>query len=341
MIAKVFLSLAALLEGIVFPYLLFTNHYHGDWIGLLLLHSMISVAVGLLGKDSLPKKYQQFPNVVVIFLIALTMFIPILGAIGVLSLVVMTNYFMARKEKTAIQEVQNPRFSGTGKVETLQYGSRELKARFAAPSLKTEARLDALGKLQSFETHQINTTVREALQDQADDIRLVAFGILDKKEKGINERINQELEQYQQADEESDKLTHARQLAYAYWELVYKEVVEGDILAYALDQATHYNGIVLAAEPDDAGMWALKGQISLRLNDSSQAREAFTKALEYGIPETRVVPYLAELAFLRKEFSELSTLFQQSHALSQVPILSPILRYWDVMPRLTREYTPT
>ena len=341
MLARVFLCLAALLEGLVLPYLLLADRYNGDWIGLLILHLMISLAVGLLGKESLPKKYQRLPRMVVLFLVALTMFIPMLGAIGVLSIVLMTNYFLARKEETAIQELQESRFAGTGQAEMIQYGSGDLKSRFAAPALRTEARLDALGKLQGFETQQITTTVREALQDQADDIRLVAFGILDKKEKAINEKINQELEWFELAVEEYDKLTHARQLSYAYWELVYKEVVEGDILTYALERATHFNAVVLATQPQDAGMWALKGQIALRSHNSEQAREAFTKALEYGIPETRVVPYLAELAFLRKEFSELSNLFRRSQTLSQVAILNPILKYWDREQRLVQEYAPT
>ena len=341
MIAKIFLSLAALLEALVLPYLLLTERYQGDVMGLVILHVMMSVAVGLLGKDSLPKKYQQSPQSVVIFFVGLTMFIPMLGAIAVLSLVVMTNYFFVGTAKVDIQEVHESRFTGVGRAETQQFNSGELQSRFSAKSVQTEARLDALGKLQGFETHQINTTVRGALQDQADDIRLVAFGILDKKEKAINARINQELGLYQKSVDEAEKLTHLRDLAYAYWELVYKEIVEGDILLYALEQAMHYNTSVLALMPQDAGMWALKGQISLRAQQSNQAREAFTHALHYGIPETRVVPYLAELAFQRKEFEELSSLFHQCTMLSEVAILNPLLKYWNTHRGVTQESIPT
>ncbi|GJL63728.1 MAG: hypothetical protein NPIRA04_23820 [Nitrospirales bacterium] len=338
MIAKIFLCLAALLEGGALPYLLFTNRYQNDSLSLLILHVMVSIAVGLLGKDSLPHKYRQSPRTVVMFLTALTLFIPMLGAFGVMALVVMTNYFMIGKKNNEIQEIHDSKFTEAGLVEMLQFGGGDLQSRFQASALRTETRLDALGKLQSFESHHIHTTVREALQDQADDIRLVAFGILDKKEKSINKKINQELEWYQQTDETFDKLTHARQLAYAYWELVYKDVVEGDILTYALAQAAHYNDLVLATFPDDAGMWALKGQLALRSQEHDLAQQAFTNALEHGIPEARVIPYLAELAFFKKDFSALSHLFTHSQTLSHISILNPILKYWDFDKRLVREY---
>ncbi|WP_447971622.1 hypothetical protein [Nitrospira sp. M1] len=338
MIAKIFLCLAALLEGGALPYLLFTNRYQDDAMGLLLLHVLVSVAAGLLGKDSLPARYQHPPGTVVFFLTTLTLFIPILGAFGVMALVVMTNYGVAQATNGNIQEVQDSKFAETGLVDMLQYGRGDLQSRFQASGLLTETRLDALGKLQSFESQHIHTTVRQALQDQTDDIRLVAFGILDKKEKSINEKINQELEWHQQAEATSEKLTHARQLAYAYWELVYKDLVEGDVLTYAVAQATQYNEMVLAAYSDDAGMWALKGQLALHAQERDRARDAFTKALEHGIPETRVIPYLAELAFFQKDYSKLSTLFARSHELSQISLLHPILKYWNIEKRLVRDY---
>ena len=302
-----------------------------------MLHLMLGVAVGLLGTESLPPKYRRSNGMVMVFFSSLALFIPILGSIGVFLLVCLTNYFLADKQQSAIQEVHEHRFSGIGRPETLQNMSGNLQSRFATRSVKTEARLDALGKLQGFESHNINATVRDALQDQTDDIRLVAFGILDKKEKVINAKINQELELYHRAIDETDKLVHARQLAYAYWELIYKEVVEGDILSYSVDQALQYNQMVLSTYPQDAGMWSLKGQISLRSGDVDDARAAFIKALEYGIPEARVMPYLAELAFQNKEFVELSALFHQSHSLSDVSILHPILKYWDFQKCLSRE----
>ena len=341
MIAKVFLSLAALLEGLVLPFLLLTERYQGEVIGLFMLHLMMSLAVGLLGKESLPKKYQRSPTFVMVFFMALSLFIPMLGAIAVLSLVVMTNYFFVGIEKTDIQEVHESRFTGIGRAETQQYNSGELQSRFSAKSVHAEERLDALGKLQGFETQQITSTVRGALDDQADDIRLVAFGILDKKEKMINVKINQELELSQQAEDESEKMTHLRELAYAYWELVYKEIVEGDILGHSLERAMYYNSVVLSVIPHDAGMWALKGQISLRLHENEQAQEAFTKALEYGIPESRVIPYLAELAFHRKKFVELSQFFHQRTTLSEVAILNPLIRYWHIRPTLSPESIAT
>ena len=329
MIPKVFLSLAALLEGGLVPVLLFDERYHGDWVGLLILHVMVSIAVGLLGKESLPPTYQRNPLVVMIFFTAMALFIPMLGTIGILALVLLTNYAMVQKTGGTIQELHDSRFSDVGRLDFVQFGRGDLQSRFQASALRTETRLDALGKLQGFETQQIQTTVRQALQDQADDIRLVAFGILEKKEKSINARINQELEWFQQSKDEQDKLTHARELAYAYWELVYKDVVEGDILQYALEQATRYNTLVLSADPSDAGMWALQGQILLRTNECEKAQAAFTNARDYGIPDTRVVPYLAEIAFIQKDFSELANLFRAGERLSEISILTPLIRYWS------------
>ncbi len=332
MIAKVFLCLAVLLEAIAFPFILFTTVSHGEWVGLLVLHLLLSFAIGLLGRDSLPEQYQHPAVMGIVFFSAFSLFIPMLGAIGVLSIVLMTKYFHTTVDKPVFQELGDSRLGAGQRVDAVQFDSGDLQGRFMSTRVDTESRLDALGKLQGFETHQVSATVKGALQDQADDIRLVAFGILDKKEKAINSRIHRELESFHQAIPMADKVGHARDLAYGYWELVYKEVVDGDILTYVLEQVKHFNDFVLAEEPADAGMWALNGQIHLRAQNITQARGAFTKALEHGIPETRVTPYLGELAFRQKDFLVLPELFRRSQTLSEISILTPLLKYWSVEP---------
>ena len=329
MITNLFLCLIVLVEALVVPVFLLNNAYSGEWINLIGCHIILSVAIGWLGARSLSTRYQEATWGTVGFLIALAIFIPMFGAVGVLTLVLLAFFTSKDSEKTVVRQLGERRFATGTQDHDLKYGSGDPQSNLATQTMPTTARLNSLGKLQALASPRVNSFIRGALQDEIEEIRLVAFGILDKKEKAISARINQETELYNGASDPETQAEHARQLAYAYWELVYADLVQGDLLTHVLDQAKHYAAFVVRIHDQDAGMWALLGQIHLRLQDLEQAYVLFDKALESGIPRSRAVPYLAELAFHQGDYSGLRGLFSEKKVLSEMPFLQPVVEYWN------------
>jgi len=328
MIANIFLCLVVLVEAGGFPVFLLTTAQPQAWQGLIGSHVLISFAIGWLGRKSLPKHYQQPPWGVVGFFTGFSLFIPMLGAIGVATLVFLAGSGSAASEKRLIRQVRERRYTARERSDTPQLASGDLSGRLTASSIPTQIRLNTLGKLQAFESRHISATLRGAFDDETEEVRLIAFGTLDQKEKVISARISQELNLYKQATHAQVQAEHARQIAYAYWELVYTDVVQADVAMHALSQAKHYAALVLRIDDRDAGMWALLGQVHLRLQEWDSACTSLINALDIGISETRVVPYLAEIAFRQREFSALPQFLANTKVLAEVPLLQPVVEYW-------------
>ena len=112
------------------------------------------------------------------------------------------------------------------------------------------------------------------------------------------------------------------------WELVYQQAVVGDVLTFAMDQVRMYAKDVLSQDDRDGGMWSLLGQVSLYGQDYDEARHCFSQALVCGLPESRIVPYMAEVLFHQREFSDLRILLSIQTSLMDVASLQPVLEYW-------------
>ena len=56
--------------------------------------------------------------------------------------------------------------------------------------------------------------------------------------------------------------------------------------------------------------------------------EVLRRARELGLPASRVVPYLAELAFARRDFVQVRALLQTMQDWEGLSRLQPVLKFW-------------
>ena len=328
MILKILLFLLVVLESVGFSSILLSKSSIVSSTELVVGHLILCAFVGVLGQMCLPAAYRRPAGPIAVFLMTLAFFIPLLGAIGVFTLVCMTCVMSSRSIDTSFKRISENSLVAIKKSMGFQIEAGSLRARLNATSAPISVRFNALGKLQEFQSSQVTSTLRNALHDEVDDVRLVAFGILDSKEKMINARINKELQCLESAAHQETKAQHCYQLACSYWELVYQDLVKGEVLAHALDQSKGYAETVLSYSPEDSGTWALLGQIHLRYQEIEAAQQAFMTALQYGVPENRVIPYLAEIMFYQRDFAKLRDFFSKGDHLEDVPLLEPVSQYW-------------
>ena len=59
-----------------------------------------------------------------------------------------------------------------------------------------------------------------------------------------------------------------------------------------------------------------------------EADAAYRRARELGLPASRVVPYLAELAFARRDFTQVRALLQTMQDWEGLSRLQPVLKFW-------------
>lgn len=163
-----------------------------------------------------------------------------------------------------------------------------------------DKRLKALLATRQMADRDAVELLQEALKDPADDVRLLAYSMLEQKEKALASQARRLQVAIEDPDSENPLLLK-RRLAQVWWEMAYLGLAQGSLRSYYLDSARR-----LLLELTDAlamhNDWRLLGRIELALGNIIAARSAFDHALERGAPQELILPYQAEVAFLERDF---------------------------------------
>ncbi len=172
-------------------------------------------------------------------------------------------------------------------------------------------------------------TFKQAMRHKDERIRLTAYKMLDRKVSELNRQI-QQLEAHV-ADEGSRETSNAwLQIASNYWELLTLEKGEPVARQQLLDKAGSAAIQAVAALPINRNAHFILGRVSLLQGDTRRANVAFRRARALGMPTDKVMPYLAEAAFMRHDFKQVRELLQQlDPAIRAYPPLSHVAEYWS------------
>lgn len=141
------------------------------------------------------------------------------------------------------------------------------------------------------------------LKDRDDEVRLLSYALLDSKEREIYTRIKEDTARLEKVPEEGKGRVHAR-LAHHHWEMVYMGIAHGEVGRHLLSEARKHAEHALERSPRDGGTQLLLGRILLKQGALDEARQAFNRALESGLCDAVVLPYLAEIGFKQRKFDE-------------------------------------
>lgn len=296
------------------------------------LHGSASVLAALLTWRLMPRAYRQPKAWVLVLLTSFSLFIPVLGLLGMLTGAVLLLRHQKRRENAGFRSVGIPTFTPENQPTLSQFGEGGVRARLLAAGAPTSGRLKALLAMGASGSRNANEIFRMVLGDNDDEVRLLAFGLLDAREREINRHIHGALQQLKAEPDATEQARLRRQLAFSYWELVYQELAQDELMRYTLEQSLRYAQEAVAVLADDAGLWILLGRIQFRQGNTDAAEEAFTRALALGGPGSRILPYLAELAFATRDFRQLRALLKRDPAFLDIPTLGPVARFWSTQP---------
>lgn len=315
--------------------MLFENNSDGLLITYLVLHAAASFFLACLAILLLPATFTRPRQPVLLLMAACSFAVPILGFLGILAGVVFLRTYRQRLAAPDFASLQLPEFDPhqhtTGGFR--QSGLRSFLGNTKAP---TASRMGALVALQYVSGRVASPVLRNVLTDPSDDLRLLAYGMLDSQEKRINQAIDKELKRFADAtsvpgaDQLGEQaLAAARRLSDLYWELIYQELVQGDLRSHALAESARYCQMVLQQEPGDAALILRQGRLLHDLGNPQGAATAYAGAMALGVPATRVLPYLAELHFDQGDYREVGRLMGELQSWSSLPRLQPVIEYWN------------
>jgi len=294
----------------------------------LLLHALASVLLAVALLPLIPGRMARPRRGMLALMAAVSFAIPVAGFLGlVAAFPILTRQFV-RHRAADFESLQLPEFDqDQRRPSQLRYaGLRTFLGQSAVP---VPTRQRAMAALRHVPARTAAPVLRDALGDPSEELRLLAYGMLDQMEKRVNLAIAGELQAFEQAAAGSSRaLQGAERLSDLYWELVYDELAQGDLRTHAIEQSLRFADIVLQSQPDHAALQLRRGRLLAESGRAQEAQEALDRAGSLGLPATRILPYLAQLRFEQRDFGGARALMRELDQWGALPRLRPVIDYW-------------
>jgi phosphate/sulfate permease len=257
--------------------------------GYLALHALASAVLAFSMLPLLLGKHTQ-PRWAVVGLIACFCFaIPVLGFVLAFLAVMTVRVYPSRDPTEDFSSVVLPEFDqhqhlpGTAQTS----GIRSLLSNREAP---TKLRFKALVTLSHVKGRIASPLLRDVLDDPSDDLRLLAYGMLDRMEQKLSRAIHEELQVLKEEASGpaalSPGLVAAHRLSDLYWELLYQELASDDMHDFAVQESLRYCDMVLRQQPTTAA-GAARDRLLHAMDRQQEAEQCYARAWSWACRRPR------------------------------------------------------
>lgn len=98
---------------------------------------------------------------------------------------------------------------------------------------------------------------------------------------------------------------------------------------HTLARAIEHAQAAIALDPGNGGLRQLLARMHLEQGDIDRACDDLIRATEDGLPDNRVLPYLAEMAYRRGDWRSVRALMHRIDPLTVTPRMAALVRYWQ------------
>ena len=224
----------------------------------------------------------------------LCLLLPIVGQLIIGSTALSVLWVPTIKPAALVQFVQAPRIVPS-LIRHVTYGAGlRMRGRLRDAGLSPNERLQAMVGLRELPPNVTGGLLRELLSDQDEEIRLLAYGIFEAAENRIRQEILIARQLLDSAKSDAEHAQLAARLAELHWELIYQDLVQGELRQFTLRCVRQYAHESLVHDAKQGRLWCLLGRSALIASEPDQAREYLLRAQEHGFPANRLASWLAE-----------------------------------------------
>ena len=299
-----------------------------EYLVFLTLHGISAAILTIFAMRVLPKKFRSPVLFTSLLVFGFVFFIPYFGFILALGSIFVGLFLPSLFKANAFEHIDAPQYTPMPSAALQGIKNNDLKSLLTDNSLPDEQRIQGMLVVKSLPVRVTGNILRDSLGDSFEDLRLLAYGVLDQKEKDVTQRIDRAKTALQEcADKQKPQLL--RLLAELYWELVYQDLARGDIRQMAMDNALSYIDEVLASNPIDTEMWYLQGRIYLEKKYMDKAEICLLKSKELGMATTRINPWLAEACLHLGKPLDTQALMAELHDTNPSAASMAAIHYWS------------
>lgn len=296
-------------------------------ITLLLVH-LLGCAVLIVGLYlALPPVYKRPVGGGFLFLATASVFAPPLGAIGLVLAMLPGLYFAYREKPQEWDALAIPDlpfqpvtvdpddvFMRDGLASVLTHFDDRNRRQQAIMACRHLPRRDAVPIL------------RSALSDKADEVRLLAYAMLNSIERDLESQLNAVRDAIAAGGDANGELHEERALL--FWEFSYLQLAKGSVEELMLTKSRDAVDTALEHEAS-AQRWLLRARISMALKENDAAESALRHAEQLGLSPDDAAPRWAELAFKRGDYADVAPALQRMSARgANNPVMRPLMEYW-------------
>lgn len=317
----------------------------------LAVHAGVSMVFMLVLYRLLPTRLRKPRSTVLLLCFSLTFFMPFFGLLALWVAVLVTRWLPQRVVRLPFRLADTPDLPQVARAEGRRFRELSVRPVLADAQLAPALRTPALNVLSTMPLRVVGELLHQLLADPVEEMRLVAYGLLDNREKELRHRITEQTAELQRIDAhikalaeatpkarariKSDAHTsptlhalHLRAMVELNFELVYQRLVQGDLRDFALQQALIYADKAIALAGPEAGLLQLRARVYLEADYLARARVDLEQAQTHDAPPVRVLPYLAEIAYLKGDWPAVRSLLEPLQHLPVSPRLAALRRYW-------------
>jgi polysaccharide biosynthesis protein PelE len=296
----------------------------------LVPQALAAAAEAVLFRRMMPAAQREPRRATLANLWALSFFAPCVG--GLLEVIAsrLGARFAVEREAHEIDAVGQPEFVSHLVSRVSHAAGARVQARLANRHAATGDRLAALVSIQQLPARTTGALLRDLLADPVDDLRLLAYGMLDQAESEIVNQILSYRDALAHAGTETEQQALHRQLAELNFELVYQRLAQGDVYRHAIAEAEMHarKAQALAQGDRDAALCLLLARLALARDQPREATPLLERARELAFPRERLLPWLAEAAFRQHHHAEAAAIVGELARQAGTPVLKPVIDYW-------------
>jgi len=296
----------------------------------LLAHALASFLFSLLLTSIFPKRYKPNKSGLMTLFFSFAFFVPLFGAAAILISMVYFKKFQYLGERDEFFSVPLPPFMQEATGMAAGMGEGGAWSRLRTSTLPRDERLKALMAVGGGSGFNTSSFLQLATGDSDDEIRLLAFNLCERHEQKINQAITAAMDGLKNGSTPLERAAFCRTLAFSYWELVYNSLSQDELRTFFIEQSLKYVRQAQDLGGGDPALSILLGKIYLIRHEHDKAGEAIREALDNGASSSLVTPYLAELAFLKRDFASVKHLLAQDPTLRLKPGIGPVARFWRI-----------
>jgi len=294
-----------------------------------MVHSTISLALSLISSSILQRRFEDGRFKITLFFWMFNMSLPLIGYLMTVWLVYYLTYVKYEKQLTNTHSINMIDFENEFPKVIRLFGEAAMEKLLSEDISSSSIKMKALVSLSDNASRTDVALIKSSLSDRNDEVRLYSFAVIDKLERGINGQIHEKLKLYTDADSAKERVARAEELAHLYWDLVYFELADENLKKFIVSEVEKYAKIVLDVDPDNVKINILLGKTYLMDREVDEAESCFKNVVKNGKNIDFIVPYLAEIFFIKRSFAEVKNLFANARGLGTNTLLYPITEQWS------------